>query len=51
MKFGRLMEYSMRKIFHEKSYTKCGGEAVPDPFIKNLKYIKTKVLTTCSYLK
>ena len=26
MKFGQLIEYSMKKIFFEKSYTKCGGE-------------------------
>ena len=24
MKLGQLLEYSMRKIFHEKSYAKCG---------------------------
>ena len=24
MKFGQLMEYNMRSIFLEKSYTKCG---------------------------
>ena len=27
MKFGHLIEYNMRNIFLEKSYTKCGGEA------------------------
>ena len=27
MKIGYLMEYSMRNIFLEKTYTKCGGEA------------------------
>ena len=26
MKFGQLMEYNMRNIFLEKSYTKCGGK-------------------------
>ena len=26
MKFGPLIEHSMRNIFLEKSYTKCGGE-------------------------
>ena len=25
MKFGQLIEYNMRNIFLEKSYTKCGG--------------------------
>ena len=26
MKFGQLIEYSMKNFFFEKSYTKCGGE-------------------------
>ena len=34
MKFGQLMEYNMRNIFLEKSYTKCGGETMPRPFSK-----------------
>ena len=25
MKFGRLIEYSMKTIFFEKTYAKCGG--------------------------
>ena len=29
MKFGQLIEYNMRNIFVEKSYTKCGGETIP----------------------
>ena len=33
MKFGQLIEYNMRNIFLEKSYTKCGGE-VPGPFLE-----------------
>ena len=32
MKFGQLMEYNMRNIFLEKSYTECGGETSPRPF-------------------
>ena len=32
MKFGQLMEYNMRNIFLEKSYTKCGGETILRPF-------------------
>ena len=28
-KFGQLIEYNMRKIFLEKSYTLCGGETIP----------------------
>ena len=27
MKFGQLIEYNMKNIFLEKSYTKCRGEA------------------------
>ena len=37
MKFGQLLEYNMRNIFAEKSYTKCGGETIPRPFSKRLK--------------
>ena len=32
MKFGQI-EYNMRNIFLEKSYTKCGGETIPRPFL------------------
>ena len=35
MKFGQLIEYNIRNIFLEKSYTKCGGESIPRPFPKN----------------
>ena len=28
MKFGLLIEYNMRNIFVEKSYTKCAGETI-----------------------
>ena len=34
MKFGQLLEYNMKNIFVEKSYTKCGGETIPRPFSK-----------------
>ena len=34
MKFGQLIEGKMKNIFREKSYTKCNGELVPDPFLK-----------------
>ena len=37
MKFGQLIECNMRKIFLEKSYTKCGGETIPRPFSQKLK--------------
>ena len=32
MKFGQLMEYIMRDIILENSYTKCGGKTSPRPF-------------------
>ena len=36
MKFGQLIEYNnMRNIFLEKSYTECGGETIPRPFLEN----------------
>ena len=34
MKFSQLRDYNMRNIFLEKSYTKCGREAIPRPFSK-----------------
>ena len=37
MKFGKLMEYNMRNIFLEKSYTKCGGETIPRLFSEKSK--------------
>ena len=37
MKFGQLMEYNLRNIFVEKSYTKYGKETIPRPFSKKLK--------------
>ena len=37
MKFGPLIEYKLRNIFPEKSYTKCGGETIPRPFPKKSK--------------
>ena len=36
-KFGQLIEYNMRNIFLEKSYTKSGGETIPRPFSKKSK--------------
>ena len=35
MNFGQLIEYNMRNIFVEKSYTKCAGETIPRPLSKN----------------
>ena len=37
MKFGQLIEYSMRNIFLEKSYIECGEETIPRPFSEKLK--------------
>ena len=37
IKFFRLIEYNMRHIFLEKSYTKCGGESSPRPFSEKVK--------------
>ena len=37
MKFGQLIEYNMRIIFLEKSFSKCGGETIPRPFSKKSK--------------
>ena len=35
MKFGQLTEYNVRNVFLQKSYTKCGGKAIPRPFYRN----------------
>ena len=37
MIFGQLIEYNMRNICVEKSYTKCAGETIPRPFSKKSK--------------
>ena len=37
MKFDHLTEYHMKTIFHDKSFTKCGGETVTRPFSKTSK--------------
>ena len=36
-KLGQLIEYNMRNIYLEKSYTKYTGETIPEPFSKNSK--------------
>ena len=38
MKFGQLIEYNMRNICLEKSYTTCDGETIPRPFSKESKF-------------
>ena len=35
MKFSQLIEYNMRNIFLEKSFTKCGGDTITRPFYKS----------------
>ena len=34
VKFCQLIEYNMKNIFLEKSYTKCVGETIPELFLK-----------------
>ena len=34
MEFGQLMEYNMKNVFLEKSYTKYGGETISRPLSK-----------------
>ena len=36
MKFGQLIEYNMRNIFREKSFTKCVEETFSRPFKSKL---------------
>ena len=38
IKFGQLIEYNMSNIFVEKSYTKCGREAIPGPLSRKSKF-------------
>ena len=54
MKFGQFIEYNMRNIFLEKSYTKCRGETISRPFPKNqnIAYLwinSLKFYATCFY--
>ena len=37
LRFGQLIEYNMRNIFLEKSYTKCGRKTSPRPFTGKFK--------------
>ena len=37
MKFVHLIEYNMRNIFVEKSYTKCAEETIAKPLSKKIK--------------
>ena len=38
MKFGQLIEYNMRNIFLNKSYTKCGRETIPRSFSQKIRF-------------
>ena len=42
MKFGQLIEYNLRNIFLEKSYTKYGGEASPRHFHRKSNFDQQK---------
>ena len=35
-KFGQFIDYDMRNMFLQKSYTKCGGKTSPRSFSKKL---------------
>ena len=35
MKFGQLIEYSVRNIFYKKAYSKWVEKLFPDPFLEN----------------
>ena len=37
MKFDQVIEWNLRNIFLEKSYTECGGETIPRPFFEKSK--------------
>ena len=54
MKFGQLTEYNIKKVFLEKSYTKCSGVTIPRPFPKNKNWASLWVnsqnfYTACFY--
>ena len=54
VKVGQLMEFNMRNIFLEKSYTKCDGETSPRPLSEKLKlsilWIKSlRLVIVCFY--
>ena len=37
MKLGQLIDYNMRNIFLQNSYTKCVAETIPRPFSEKWK--------------
>ena len=50
MKFGQLIDYNMRNIFAEKSYTKCGGETIPRHFSKTSELSLSQCLKVLYFL-
>ena len=40
MEFGQLVEYNIRNIYLNRSYTKCGGNTIPKVCSKNSNLIK-----------
>ena len=50
MKFGQLIEYNMRMVFLEKSFTKCGGEANPTLKIESKSKLSTSLDQQCEML-
>ena len=38
IKFGQLIDYTMKNTFLEKSYIKCGGDTIPRTFSKKSKF-------------
>ena len=57
MKFNQLIQYNMRNIFIEKSFTKCAEEIIPRLYLKNqnwaylwinsVKFLKKFVSIVC----
>ena len=50
MKFGPLIEYNLRNIFLEKSYTTCGGETICRPKNQNRAYLWINILKLYIYI-
>ena len=48
-KFGQLIEYNMRNMFLEKSYTKFGEETSPRPFKDSGLYLSLDQQSKISY--
>ena len=50
MKFGKLIEYNLRNIFVEKSYTKCAAELFPHPYLKYQNWAYLWINSVCKVL-